>query len=139
MKPIAAPREPAPSAVRVPEVPRKTEKASAPTSNKRVLKTMGQWAEICARVAKQSPPTAGWLAQTRAYTEGGDKIVVRLPNEFFKIQLSSENAKSILFSAIGAELGRNVCECDVTFEVKAAKDCGPDETIFDEIDAANET
>ena len=138
-KPAVAPREPAPSAVREAEAPRKTENTSAPVGNKRVLKTMGQWAEICARVAKQSPPTAGWLAQTRAYTEGGDKIVVRLPHEFFKIQLSNENAKGILLSAICAELGRNVCECDVTFEVKASKDCGPDETIFDEIDAANET
>lgn len=137
VKQVAALREQEMSAVRASEAPRKTENTSAPSGNKRVLKTMGQWAEICARVAKQSPPTAGWLAQTRAYTEGGDKIVIRLPHEFFKVQLSSENAKRILFSAIGAELGRNIRECDVAFEVKATQDSGPDETIFDEIDAVN--
>ena len=137
-KPSAAQREFAPPVVSEPEASGKTENISVPAGNKRVLKTMGQWAEICARVAKQSPPIAGWLAQSRAYTEGGDKIIVRLPNEFFKIQLNNENAKRILFGAINAEIGRNVRECDVTFEVKATKDSGPDETIFDEIDAANE-
>lgn len=136
-KPVTATSKPVPPAVRAQEAPRKTENTSASVGNKRVLKTMGQWAEICARVAKQSPPTAGWLAQTRAYTEG-DKIIIRLPNEFFKIQLSNENAKGILFSAICAEIGKNICECDVVFEVKETKDSGPDETIFDEIDAANE-
>ena len=88
-------------------------------------------------MAKQSPPIAGWLAQTRAYTEGGDKIIIRLPNEFYKLQLSGDNAKRVLFSAIGAELGKNVRECDVVFEVKVAQESGPDETIFDEIDAVN--
>ena len=136
-KPVTATREPVPPTVRAQEAPRKTENTNASVGNKRVLKTMGQWAEICARVAKQSPPTAGWLAQTRAYTEG-DKIIIRLPNEFFKIQLSNENAKGILFSAICAELGKNIRECDVVFEVKETKDSSPDETIFDEIDAANE-
>lgn len=131
------PHEPVGASDKIQEAPRRTEKAMPPTPTKRVLKTMGQWAEICARVAKQSPPTAGWLAQTRAYTEGADKIIVRLPNEFFKIQLSNDNAKRIMFSAIGAELGRNIRECDVVFEVKAVQQSGPDETIFDEIDAVN--
>lgn len=130
-------REPAKTVAAKPQSAPQANNASTAESGKRVLKTMGQWAEICARVAKQSPPIAGWLAQTRAYTEDGDKIIIRLPNEFYKLQLSGDNAKRVLFSAIGAELGKNVRECDVVFEVKVAQESGPDETIFDEIDAVN--
>ncbi|MBQ9080666.1 MAG: DNA polymerase III subunit gamma/tau [Clostridia bacterium] len=131
--------KPAPASDKA-STPKKQTSAPNVRSGKRVLKSIGQWAEICARVARENQPVAALLAGTRAYIDGDDKIIVRFPNPFVQGMITNDSAKKdIVLNAIRAEISQNIRECDVLYEVKLVASNTPDDAIFDEIDAINNT
>ena len=138
-KPTSAPAAPkAPKAEQSAPTPVKEEaKPATPVADKRVLKTVRGWTEVQERVAKQKPFFAALLVGSRAYIDPDGRVLLRLGNPFALAQIQRESADGVIREALSAELGRQLRESELIFEVKPAQSEGPDDSIFDEIDQLN--
>lgn len=107
---------------------------------KRTLKTMRNWVETIGRVSRSRQSLAALLTGSKAYIDPDGRVLLRFENQFSIFMIERENAKDILRTALSAELGRELRESDVVYEVTADKtrNGSENETIFDEIEKFND-
>ncbi len=114
------------------------EKTADSQAPRRVLKTLRAWVDVIGRLSKTKQSLAALLAGSRAYVDPEGKILLRFENQFSLFMIEREGAKDLIRAALSAEIGRQIREADLIYEVVSSGGRGEDGgEIFDDIEEIN--
>lgn len=133
-QPAATPSEAAPTPAASSDAP-SSPVASGSADGRRVLRAIRCWPEVVQRVS--SPPLAALMRNCRAYRLDNGSVVLRAGDSFTLNGLKSGSNLSAIRQALEQELQCVLRENELTVEPEPQGKSGPDETIFDELDALN--
>ena len=125
----------APKASKPEKVAAKEEAPSpvSPKEERRVLRTVKEWAEIAEYLTQIDPVSAGFFRNATGYFDG-NKILIRTPDSFTNQMLTAKSAQENLATALSAVLNRPLTPADLTFEVLTAGEHSPLDEILDELE-----
>ncbi len=105
---------------------------------KRVLKTLRNWVETIGRLSRSKQSLAALLTGSKAYIDPDGRVLLRFENQFSIFMIEREKAKDLIRAALSAEIGRELKDSDIIYEVVSpGNPADGSETIFDEIDNMN--
>ena len=84
--------------------PQEAPRAAAPMSGSSPV-PFGDWTDVLAYIAKQSPPLYGVLADSTALIDG-EQVIVMTDNDMFIPLVKSDGNKTVLLNAVQAVVGR---------------------------------
>lgn len=133
-----APKTPSANPAAAPKAP--SDEPSSPAvdgsaDGRRVLRAIRCWPEVIQRVSH--PPLAALMRNCRAYRLDNGGVVLRADDSFTLNGLKLGSNLSVIRQALEQELQCVLRENELTVEPEPQGRSGPDETIFDELDALN--